>query len=275
MTISVKMKEFWNNTAKTFGGKNDKYGPVLVPSSKGLLNWYIDTLQRTALNQFFPQLFGKTILEVGCGVGRWSIRLARKGTNVIGIDLSREMLKHAKKQISKEKVTNVDLVVASAQNLPFVLEKFDNILSVTVLQHIVNSSEFKLSVSEIIRTVKSGGKIILLEYTNNRFNEYDLQFPTHSYDYEKAFKTEKGLQLTDVQGVDLSIFLRPFNSLMISRGRYRNYLKYNSEPKKNIVLSQIFYFVSSIACICSLPFDMLFRNIFLKYSEHKIFVFKK
>ena len=44
------------------------------------------------------ELNGKQILDVGCGTGLLSVKLARKGANVTAIDLSSDMLAVAEKR---------------------------------------------------------------------------------------------------------------------------------------------------------------------------------
>ena len=71
LTAQSERKHFWNQTALKFGGKDD-YTPVLHPSARGLLNWYTDLLHKNALRIFLKDLGKKMVLDVGCGVGRWS-----------------------------------------------------------------------------------------------------------------------------------------------------------------------------------------------------------
>jgi len=48
---------------------------------------------------------GSLILDVGCGTGRHAIELAKRGYKVTGIDISKEMLKEAKKRCREEAVS--------------------------------------------------------------------------------------------------------------------------------------------------------------------------
>src|SRR3990172_11231407 len=65
---------------------------------------------------------GSRILDVGTGTGKQAFAFARKGHDVIGIDLSESMLKAAKK---KNKYENVKFEVADATHLPFENDSFD------------------------------------------------------------------------------------------------------------------------------------------------------
>lgn len=58
------------------------------------------------------------IIDIGCGTGRHTIELAKRGYTVTGIDLSESMLNKAKEKALANGVT-VDFVCCDARNLPF------------------------------------------------------------------------------------------------------------------------------------------------------------
>ncbi|MBD3169439.1 MAG: methyltransferase domain-containing protein [candidate division Zixibacteria bacterium] len=58
---------------------------------------------------------GDTILDVGCGTGRHSVGLAKKGLKVTGIDISGGMLSEAKKA-SEEAGVTIEFIKADATN---------------------------------------------------------------------------------------------------------------------------------------------------------------
>ncbi len=264
------MKEFWNQTAEKFGKKED-YRPVLTPSSKGLLNWYADYLQKRALNRILKKLSGKFVLDIGCGVGRWSARLAEFNAQVVGVDLSREMAKRANLR-TKRKNLSAAFIVASANMLPFKPMIFDSVISVTVLQHIVEETPFKSAVADMARIIKTDGEIILLEYAYHYNCSFSPHFPTIAHDYEKAFEAYKGLAITETRGVDLSLLVKPFNAITKNKGRYHDILIGKLSLKYRIA-SLSYYCLASLACVLSLPFDLVFSDTFKGHSEHRIFVF--
>lgn len=237
-----------------------------------MLNWYTDLLQKHALNSILKNLGESFVLEVGCGVGRWCERIAKAGSFVIGIDVSREMVKKAKSRISKQK-KNIDFIVSSADKLPFIPHIFDSVISVTVLQHIVVKALFRSAVSDIARVVKKGGNIILLEYSARSKGDYSLNFPTVAHCYEEAFVDRLGFSLVKVQGVDLSLFLKPFNHITKKHGKYGDLLGKPEPSSKYILSAALFYYMVSISSLLSLPLDLIFRNIFRQYSEHMVFIF--
>ena len=66
------------------------------------------------------------ILDIGCGTGRHSIELAKRGYSVTGVDLSESQLRRAKEK-AKEQGQEVDFQLRDARNLNFI-EEFDLVI---------------------------------------------------------------------------------------------------------------------------------------------------
>ena len=71
------------------------------------------------------------ILDIGCGTGTDAGYMASKGFEIIGIDLSEEMLKAAKK-----KFPHIDFRIADMRKLTFDKEQFDGIFTAFSLFHL-------------------------------------------------------------------------------------------------------------------------------------------
>jgi 2-polyprenyl-3-methyl-5-hydroxy-6-metoxy-1,4-benzoquinol methylase len=99
---------------------------------------------------------GGLILDAGTGTGRFATWLAKKGFNVIGVDLSHEMLKIAKRK-KKSLNANIDLVLADLHSLPFRYEVFDGCVSINVVDHLRDVSKF---LKELRLVLKPGGFFI-------------------------------------------------------------------------------------------------------------------
>lgn len=94
-----------------------------------------DESERTfrAKTGFTPeQLRGKVVLDVGCGMGRFSDVASRWGATVVGVDLS-SAVEAAQKNIGAR--DNVHIAQADVFNLPFRNGTFDYIFSIGVLHH--------------------------------------------------------------------------------------------------------------------------------------------
>lgn len=63
------------------------------------------------------------IIDIGCGTGRHSIELSRRGYSVTGIDLSESLMARATEK-AKQSNLQIDFQRHDARNLPFV-NQFD------------------------------------------------------------------------------------------------------------------------------------------------------
>jgi 2-polyprenyl-3-methyl-5-hydroxy-6-metoxy-1,4-benzoquinol methylase len=100
------------------------------------------------------------ILDVGCGTGRHSIELAKRGYNVVGIDLSESMLNRAKEKALAQNLT-VNFQQYDARNLPFQNE-FD--LAIMLCEGgfcLMESDEMDFQILQgISQALKDNGKLI-------------------------------------------------------------------------------------------------------------------
>jgi demethylmenaquinone methyltransferase/2-methoxy-6-polyprenyl-1,4-benzoquinol methylase len=103
---------------------------------------------------------GSKILDVATGTGQQAFAFAKKGYEVIGIDLSEAMLNVAKK---KNKFRNVKFEVADATNLPFEDNSFDT-SSISFALHDMPLSIREKVLKEMARVTKPEGIIIVVDY---------------------------------------------------------------------------------------------------------------
>ena len=270
---------FWEETAQRFAKRG--FRAVCWPTSIGLVNWYIDVLQRTVLKRIFHQCQGGKLLEIGCGVGRWSRRLLQMGVDVTGIDIAKSMVEEAqRRQLPQDGKAKAKFVVGKAEELPFKSRAFDCVLSVTVLQHIMDEQEVRRSVSEMIRVVRPGGKIIILEVSPQRRLKAAVDFPTtfrSTAEWLALFTGGGEVKLESIEGVSLSIFVKPLEWMkarFITGTEYSSQL-YGNTSVRFAIIKGLYYVLLNTAIILSLPLDLAFRARLVNQSTHKLFVFKK
>ena len=101
------------------------------------------------------------VLDFGCGTGRFASRLAEEGITVIGMDISREMLKHGNWQ-PKDGLPAIQ--IEPGQPLPMASGSFDGLWICTVLQHI---DDFALPgvLAELRRLLCPNAQLLLCENT--------------------------------------------------------------------------------------------------------------
>ncbi len=103
---------------------------------------------------------GSRILDVATGTGKQAFAFAKNGYDVIGIDLSDDMVKIAKK---KNKYENVKFEVADATNLPFEDRHFD-VSCVSFALHDMPLAIREKSLKEMVRVTKPKGIIMIVDY---------------------------------------------------------------------------------------------------------------
>jgi len=104
----------------------------------------------------------KTVLDMGCGSGRFSIGFAQLGAKkVIGIDLGKTGIRVGTNVIEKFKLNNVKLIEGNVLSLPFDDDEFDFVFSKGVLHHTGN---LKKGLNEYFRVLKKGGNGFLYLY---------------------------------------------------------------------------------------------------------------
>lgn len=100
------------------------------------------------------------ILDIGCGTGRHSLELSRRGYNVVGIDLSPSMIEKARKTAKEEKL-NTDFRIADARDFNFG-ESFD--LAIMICEGafpLMETDEMNYSIlRNAYLSVRPGGKMI-------------------------------------------------------------------------------------------------------------------
>ncbi|CAD7767199.1 MAG: Ubiquinone/menaquinone biosynthesis C-methyltransferase UbiE [Candidatus Argoarchaeum ethanivorans] len=99
------------------------------------------------------------ILDVGAGNGSLSLLFAEMGHDVVGIDISTEMLAVAKKK-AKERGVDPDLRIGDAESLDFDDESFDSVVSRIVLGTLPNH---ETAIAEWMRVLKPGGRVYTFE----------------------------------------------------------------------------------------------------------------
>lgn len=115
-----------------------------------------DTETRCVLDLLKPTA-GMLALDVGCGTGHFSFKLARMGCRVIGIDISSEMLDLARKKALCERLP-VDFLFMDVSDLDFEDETFDAVVAITSFEFLEKPGE---SFQEMFRVLKRNGSLLI------------------------------------------------------------------------------------------------------------------
>jgi ubiquinone/menaquinone biosynthesis C-methylase UbiE len=120
---------------------------------------YTFTRRIEALFQILPQIRPDfRILEVGCGAGLLSLKLAPLAKLIIGIDISQHALNFANCVKEHLQHTNVMFQKVNAEYLAFQDRVFDLVLCSEVLEHLPAPER---ALQEMRRVLKDSGRIVL------------------------------------------------------------------------------------------------------------------
>lgn len=123
------------------------------------------------VNSIFEEDENK-ILDLGCGPGFYSKRLAEKGYSVTGIDLSKNSIEYAKSQVEN---TDLDIEYIRQDFLKMDYEdEFDIVLLIYCELGALTNEERDTLIENVYRALKPGGKFIFDVFTANNRDEKDL-----------------------------------------------------------------------------------------------------
>jgi len=96
-----------------------------------------------------------TVLELGCGSGRYTREFVKTGAHVVANDISPDMI-----QLARSNSPDAVYFVSSATDLPLSGNRFDVVVGNSVLHHIADLDEV---IQEIKRVSKKNARLFFLE----------------------------------------------------------------------------------------------------------------
>ena len=188
------------------------------------LNW-IDGLAGGPGSSPGQGLAGKRVVDIGCGGGILADSMARKGANVLGIDLASKALRVAKLHALEAGTANVEYREVSAEALADEQpEKFDVVTCMEMLEHVPRPESI---VRACAKLVKPGGWVFFSTINRNPKAflfavvgaEYVLNLlPRGTHEYLKFIKPSElagwargaGLGLQQTQGMEYNPLTRRY-----------------------------------------------------------------
>ena len=151
-------EEYYTYIKKRFKLMAPVYNPMLIFLSR-LRHKVVDFTNAEASSK---------ILDIASGTGKQAFAFANKGYDVIGIDLSSDMLKIANKN---NKYENLKFQIADVTQMPFKDNQFDVSCSSFGI-HEMPLNIMEKALKEMIRVTKKDGIITIVDYAplDNKFN---------------------------------------------------------------------------------------------------------
>lgn len=153
-TKKEQVEEMFDNIAPTYDRLNH------------IMSLNIDRIWRRRVMRIISRAKPQRIMDVATGTGDLAIAMARKVENaqILGVDLSEEMLSEARKKIKRlELEKRISLEKGDAENLTMVAS--ESVDAATVAFGVRNFENIERGLSEIYRTLRPGGKLVVLEFS--------------------------------------------------------------------------------------------------------------
>jgi SAM-dependent methyltransferase len=248
--------EYWEARAQRFAAEGAGLAAVCSFGMPPFYNRAIDLCQRLALERWLRVRPGMRVLDVGCGVGRWSRQLAARGASVTGIDLSPTMIAEAARRTRAAPLRGECRFLV--QNLAHLDagDKFDLVLGVTVLQHILDAAAVSMALQRMVEHLEPDGVLVLLEAAPERAGgrcDSAIFRARPRSSYLRLF-AEHGLEVRATSGVDPA----PFRTWLLP------HLTRLRGPVRLAALAAV--------TALSLPIDVPFGRTLLGHSWHALFV---
>jgi 2-polyprenyl-3-methyl-5-hydroxy-6-metoxy-1,4-benzoquinol methylase len=250
---------YWEDRAQRFAAQGSGLAAVCSYGMPEFYNRMIHYCQNLALRPWLDIAPGTRVLDVGCGVGRWSSMLAARGGLVTGMDLSPTMIGEAQRRAKAMGVANQCRFLVQDLAQLDAGEKFDLIVGVTVLQHILEPRALRAAVERMVDHLAPGGRMVLLEAAPARVAKHcdTTVFRARERNVYLNLFADAGLEVRALTGVDPA----PFKTWLLPHLR---------RLPRSIALSGL-----ALVTLFSAPIDMMFGRRALKQSWHAVFVLQR
>ena len=134
----------------------------------------IDKIWRKKAVNMLREINPTKILDIATGTGDFAIQsLTLHPEEVIGVDISEGMLEKGREKMVKRKIDHIiSMRSGDSEDLPFEDNYFD---ALTVGFGVRNFQNLEIGLAEMLRVVRPGGKLIILEFSKPK------RFPVKQY----------------------------------------------------------------------------------------------
>jgi demethylmenaquinone methyltransferase / 2-methoxy-6-polyprenyl-1,4-benzoquinol methylase len=150
-TVSERARELFAPLGPTY----DRYARLLSLGQ--------DPRWRRFLVSRLPVGAGDTVLDVATGTAAVALELVRRtGCSVVGVDQSPQMLEEARRRLNRAGETaRIQLVEASAAELPFADASFDGLTAAYLLRYL---DDLPAGLRELARVLRAGATAATLDF---------------------------------------------------------------------------------------------------------------
>lgn len=147
----------WEKRSRLF---KDSKKAVMEQAFPPVVNDYIESIHLAEIEKLLDEKV-KKCLDVGCGYGRLAQLVAKKYPKVLiyGVDVSSIFVNLFNNKLKKRGKA----YVGDIRSLPFNDNSFDVVWVVVTFMYLESSSDQEKGMKELLRVIKPGGRLILIE----------------------------------------------------------------------------------------------------------------
>jgi ubiquinone/menaquinone biosynthesis C-methylase UbiE/uncharacterized protein YbaR (Trm112 family) len=162
------------------------------------LDWfgpYTNSIEYEAICRIIKPDAEDTLVDLGCGVGRYTIPLSFLCKEIIAIDYSLKSLLVLKKEIEKNGIKNISLIQADITMMPLKANAFDKIVCSQVFTFLPGRESRSRAAQKVNDVLKPNGRLVLTVFNNHLYRKIKLliglkgayakegSHPTHNFYY--------------------------------------------------------------------------------------------
>jgi SAM-dependent methyltransferase len=153
--IHPEVKEFYDRHARESG--MEEAGILDVSSAEEAI--YRDRMEKATLRRFLPRQRFSSVLELGCGNGRWLEFFSPRADRVVGMDISLPILLHARRRLARRACSRrTELIAGDVCRLPL-RTRFSLIYLSSLLLYLTDAEIVHL-LSELRELLEPGGILL-------------------------------------------------------------------------------------------------------------------
>ncbi len=188
-----KVKAFWDARARTFGSLDFDSIANLEQDPENLALKV--RLESEKVFAYLGPIAGKSILDLGAGVGQWAFRFVEHGAaHVTAVEYSAQLAEIGRLEAARRAVSNLEFVISPAE--AFTSNRSFDIVFISGLFVYMNDDQAEKLVSGLNRFCHVGTRVLLRDGTGiGKRHEINNRFSQHlQTDYSATYRTVEQYQ---------------------------------------------------------------------------------